>query len=264
MSDTLMLPTSLRYGYFDCSIFGDLTVSPERTRRLFEIEYYLENGRNTFSNGVSYRIKRHHVLIGRPGEKCNSELPFRTKFLKFEVAGILADILSSLPTYFPAFHTYEIEKHFDALIALGAQKDADPLLIQSNLLSLLSFFIKDGKLSQDAESGIARSVEKAKNYIHAHYTEQIKLSDIASAANLSPSYFHSLFTSHTGITPHTYVTECRIAGARELLCATSLSIEEIAEKCGFGSQQYMTNVFKKHLSISPGKCRKNNRESYLN
>ena len=43
----------------------------------------------------------------------------------------------------------------------------------------------------------------------------------------------------------------------------SKPIEEIAQTCGFGSQQYLGNVFKQHLGISPGKCRKDYRESYL-
>ncbi len=230
---------------------------------MFEIEYYLENGKNTFSDDRVYRIKKHHVLIGRPGEMCNSELPFTTKFLKLEAEGAIAEALTALPSYFPAFHTYEIEKHFDALIALKTQNDADPLLLYSHLLSLLSYFIKDGTMSRDEESDVAIAVEKAKNFIHENYTKGIKLLDIASAANLSPSYFHSVFTATYGMTPHAYLTECRIAGARELLCATSLSIEEVAERCGFGTQQYLTNVFKRHLGVSPGKCRKIYRESYL-
>ena len=263
MNAVPILPDGFLCGYFDCTIFGELTVSPRRTRRLFEIEYYLENGKNTYSDDRVYRIKKHHVLIGRPGEVCNSELPFRTKFLKLEADGMLADLLSALPSYFPVGHTYEIEKHFDALIAMKAQKDADPLLTYSHLLSLLSYVIKDGRLFSEGEDPAALSVKKAKNYIHEHYTEPIKLSDIAAAANLSPSYFHSVFTSVCGMTPHAYLTECRIAGAQELLCATSLSIEQIAQRCGFGTQQYLTNVFKRQVGISPGKCRKDFRESYL-
>ena len=263
MQNAPILPSALYCGYFDCTIFGELAVSPKRTRRMYEIEYYLENGKNTFSDDRVYRIKKHYVLIGRPGEECNSELPFRTKFLKLEVEGSIAQQLDSLPSYFPALHTYEIEKHFDALIAMKAQGDGDPLLMYSHLLSLLSYLIADGSMTEEKKSDVAIAVEKAKSYIHEHCAKPIKLSDVASAANLSPSYFHSVFTASSGMTPHAYLIACRIASARELLCATSLSIEEIAQRCGFGTQQYLTNVFKQQLGISPGRCRKNDRESYL-
>ncbi len=263
MNQAPTLPSSFRCGYFDCSIFGELPRSPERKRERFEIEYYLENGKHTYSDGQAYKIKKNHVLIGRPGEICNSELPFRTYFLKLDVDGLIAETLTSLPTYFPTLHTYEIEKHFDALISLYMQENADPFLLYSHLLALLSLFTQDARLSGESDGASSLLVEKAKNYIHEHSAERINLTSIAASVNLSPSYFHSLFLAHCGITPHEYLTERRLLNARELLCVTSLSIEEIAQKCGFGSQQYLSNVFQHHLHTSPGKCRKDYRESYL-
>ncbi len=264
MHPPILLPTTFLCGYFDCSIFGDLTVSPQRTRTTFEIEYYLENGKYTYSDGKAYRIQKHHLLIGRPGEKCNSELPFKTKYLKLEAEGVLAEQLSSLPTYFQALHPFEIEQRFDRLLALRMQEeDRTSLECAATLLSLLSLIVEDGRHANTAEGTGAFFAERAKGYIRTHHAEPIKLSDIAAAVNLSPSYFHSLFTSVCGVTPHAYLTECRIASARELLCATSLPIEEIARQCGFGSQQYMANVFRSRLGISPGKCRRSYRESYF-
>ena len=42
MQDVPNLPSAFYCGYFDCTIFGELSVSPKRTRRMYEIEYYLE------------------------------------------------------------------------------------------------------------------------------------------------------------------------------------------------------------------------------
>lgn len=265
MHASITLPTSFRCGYFDCGVvFGDLTLSPKRTRTMFEIEYYLENGKHTYSAGNTYRIQKHHILIGRPGEVCNSELPFKTVFLKLEADGMLAEQLSSLPSYFPALHPFEIEQSFERLVALQVHstKNSDALACVAELLSLLSMIVSDGK-NAVADGTSTFLTERAKGYIRAHSAEAIKLSDIAAAINLSPSYFHSLFSATCGITPHDYLIECRLANARELLCATALSMDEIAQKCGFGSQQYMANVFQRHLGISPGKCRKSYREAYL-
>lgn len=264
MHKHLSLPTTFRCGYFDCSVFGDLSRSPKRTRSVFEIEYYLENGKETYSDGRSYRIQKHHILIGRPGEVCNSDLPFKTKFLKLEAEGMLAEMLSSLPSYFPAIRTFEIEAQFDRLISLQMQDQRGSSLDSSSaLLSLLSLIVGDARRNEATEGTNVFFTERAKGYIRAHCAESVRLSDIAAAVNLSPSYFHSVFTSCTGATPHAYLTECRLSMAREMLCATSLPIDEIARRCGFGSQQYMANVFHKHLGISPGKCRRAYRETYL-
>ena len=264
MNSSVTLPRSFRCGYFDCSVFGDLSHSPVRRRTLFEIDYYLENGKHTYSDGKSYRIQRQHILVGRPGEECHSELPFKTKFLKLEAEGALADALSSLPAYFPATRTFEIEASFDRLLSLRTQhKEDESFECASELLHLLSLIIGDGRRGERAEGSPALLVERAKSYLHEHYAESVNLADIAATVNLSPSYFHSVFTASEGVSPHVYLTECRLAHARELLCATSLPIEEIARRCGFGSQQYMANVFAKRLGISPGKCRRAYLESYL-
>ena len=264
MASAVTLPSDFRCGYFDCSVFGDLTTSPVRTRTVFEIEFYLENGKRTFSNGETFPIRRHHILIGRPGEAYNSELPFKTKFLKLEADGILARELSALPSYFQTLHPYEIEQCFDRLIALKTQSsECSSVALSSALLSLLSAIISDGTGAAVAEGSDTLFAERAKEFIRTHQKEQLHLSDIAAAVNLSPSYFHSLFTSVTGETPHSYLLSCRLASAKEMLCATSLTIDEIARLCGFGSQQYMSNVFRARLGISPGKCRRTYRESYL-
>ena len=86
----ITLPENIVCGYFDCSIFGNLRESPIRIRRLYEIEFYLEDGKLTYSDGVAYPIKKGCIRIGVPGESCNSILPFKTKYVKFSAEGELA------------------------------------------------------------------------------------------------------------------------------------------------------------------------------
>ena len=87
------------------------------------------------------------------------------------------------------------------------------------------------------------------------WQEDINLSVIASSVNLSSTYFHNVFTSTLNITPHDYLLEIRLSNAKRMLWESQLSIGEIAEKCGFGSQQYLTDTFKKSVGISPKKYR---------
>ena len=58
-----------------------------------------------------------------------------------------------------------------------------------------------------------------------------------------------------GISPHKYLTDVRIAAAKEMLWESTIPLAEIAEKCGFGSQQYFNDTFKKTVGISPGRYR---------
>jgi AraC-like DNA-binding protein len=41
-----------------------------------------------------------------------------------------------------------------------------------------------------------------------------------------------------------------------MLSSTALELKAIADRCGFGSQAYMTAVFRRKLGLTPGSYRK--------
>ena len=59
----LTLPENISCGFFDCSIFGDLAVSPERITTKYEIEFYLEDGKTTTTDNRTYHIKKNYIQI---------------------------------------------------------------------------------------------------------------------------------------------------------------------------------------------------------
>ncbi|MBQ8416527.1 MAG: helix-turn-helix transcriptional regulator [Clostridia bacterium] len=263
MEKEFLLPQNVLCGYFDCSEFGALTHSPKRHRSRFEIEYYLSDGKTTVSDEKVYLIRKNYILIGKPNEICNSELPFETKFLKFEAEGLLAQRLLSAPTYFPSLHPYETEKLLDELILLSSSENYDTVLFYGKLLSLLSLILDDARSETASIFPTQEMMARAQKYMCENLSSPIKLSDIAASVSLSPSYFHSLFSKMCGMTPHDYLQRERIRYAKELLATTSLTIAEIAERCGFVTQQYLNSVFKQCVGLSPGKCRKEYRKNYF-
>ena len=256
------LPERIICGYFDCSIFGDLKESPKRVRTLYEIEYYLDDGRFTYTEGVAYPIKKGHIRIGVPGERCNSLLPFKTKYVKFSADGEIGNLLQNSPRYFKCHHPLETEKMLDELISLYQSENRDGILLSGKLLVFISSVISDSKQSSVSNTR-NDAVQKAKKYIAEHISAPLTLLDIAKAVNLSPNYFHSLFVSIEGITPREYLNEQRLSLACELLRTTSNSHSDIAERCGFCNQQYMSLLFKKKKGISPKEYRKNSGRNYL-
>ena len=83
--NNISLPRTLLCGYCDCSEFGTLKTSPERTAKSFEIEYYLENAFETYLNGEKIPIYADRILIAKPGDVRYSRLPFKTAFLKYHI-----------------------------------------------------------------------------------------------------------------------------------------------------------------------------------
>ena len=86
-------------------------------------------------------------------------------------------------------------------------------------------------LSIDAEN--AALVAKACRLIESS-EEEPALNDLASAIELSPSYFHRLFKARTGLTPKDYANAHRATRIREGLM-TSNSVTEAIYGAGFNS-----------------------------
>ena len=64
------------------------------------------------------------------------------------------------------------------------------------------------------------------------------------------------FKRVTGKTINEFVLDKRIDLSKQILAFTNISIEELAEKCGFSSQSYFTRAFKKKTGLSPMQFRK--------
>lgn len=100
------------------------------------------------------------------------------------------------------------------------------------------------------------SLSRVDDYIMAHLDQELTLADLAKVAGLSPSYFLRAFKSATGRTPHRHLMERRVQQACELLRQSDRPLAEITYSCGFASQSHMTDVFKRHLDITPGRYRR--------
>ena len=102
----------------------------------------------------------------------------------------------------------------------------------------------------------SRECYKAKQYIETHYHEKITLDSLSSVCNLTKYYLGHKFTELYGKSPIAYLTDVRIAAAKDLLKTTNHSIDEIASATGFSSNSYFSQTFQKHCKISPQQYRK--------
>ncbi|MBE6554144.1 MAG: helix-turn-helix transcriptional regulator [Ruminococcaceae bacterium] len=262
MNNELLLPTKISCGYFDCSSFSSLKVSSKRICTIFEIEYFLEDGKNTFSNGIAYPIRRGYVRISVPGEERYSELPFKTKYVKFVAEGQLADILRNAPKYFYVTQGQEALALLDEIITLHTTQRWDRIRLHGKLLCYLSLLLENAN-RPSPENYKCEIVRHAEKFIKKHFGAPIKLRDVAKAVGLSPNYFHTVFSEAMGLTPREYLEEYRIKIAKKLLLTTQLTLCEIAEQCGFHTQQYLTTVFKSKLGCSPSQFRNQHQSAYV-
>ena len=257
----LTLPEQIVCGYWDCSEFGARTVSAKRQVMMYEIEFYLADGAFAYVDQKRYTIKKHYVLIAKPGQVRYSDLPFKTVYVKFPVAGALADLLKNVPEYFEASHPQLIYDLISEIILL--RKTDQYLLLHSRLLELLNVILIDSKIPINRSGKEYETIAAAQKFIEENYRFPIHLRDIAQSVHLSEIYFHRIFTEAIGISPHQYLINCRIAAAKQLLLDTENSLSYVAETLGFGCQQYFNKVFKKETGMTPSQYRKSVQQNYL-
>lgn len=260
----IVLPKTVDCGYFDSKKhFGSFSQSPRRTVQKYEIELYLSDGGATYINGRRVEIRKDYFVITKPGYERYSILPFETVFIRLEAQGELAAVLDNLPDYFFALHSRRFRELLHEMIVMNESGNVDRLILGSNLLKLISYLERDARADMRGVGLRYKMMHEAKRYIEQHFQESISGEDIARSVNLSESRLRYLFKLAYGYSPHRYLTDVRIAAAKELLWNTDIPISDISESCGFGCQQYLNEVFKKNVGVSPGEYRKNFSDKYL-
>lgn len=114
----------------------------------------------------------------------------------------------------------------------------------SRVLASTAFAKADG----DVES---RRIHKVKQHIHEHYSEEIRLEELASLAGMSTSAFCRFFKTHTGRTVMDYVIDIRLGNAARLLVDTTAPISEICWQCGFNNLSNFNRIFKAKRGYTP-------------
>ena len=105
--------------------------------------------------------------------------------------------------------------------------------------------------AMNVHDGESSRVNKAKEYIAEHYTEEIKLEHLAAQAAMAPSAFSRFFKQHTGRSPVDYIIDVRLGMAARMLVDTSTSISEICYACGFNNLSNFNRTFKARRGYTP-------------
>jgi len=79
--------------------------------------------------------------------------------------------------------------------------------------------------------------------------------ELAAHCCVSESRLYHIFKSQLGTTPVRFRNELRVENAAMLLRSTNLSIDAIAEKCGFHSAAYLRKTFRDSTGLPPSEYR---------
>ncbi len=100
-----------------------------------------------------------------------------------------------------------------------------------------------------------RQLRVINDYVESHLDRKLSLAELAGLLFMSLSHFERLFRASVGCSPYRYVLNRKIERARGLLLNTSLSLQQIAEACGFANQSHFTRHFTRQVGVSPARFR---------
>ncbi|NJR48347.1 MAG: helix-turn-helix transcriptional regulator [Leptolyngbyaceae cyanobacterium CSU_1_3] len=135
-------------------------------------------------------------------------------------------------------------------------KMGGPLLVDSLRTALAIHLLRNYCTTQPKQFNETKGLSQLKlqqitEYVRENLHQEIKLTELAAIAQLSPYYFLRLFKQTTKVTPHQYILRCRIEQAKVLLQQSELSLAEIATQVGFCDQSHLTRYFKRLLGVTP-------------
>ena len=99
------------------------------------------------------------------------------------------------------------------------------------------------------------------HHIEKNLSSSINIETMCYISGISRNQLFTEFKRELGMTPHSFVIECRIAEARRMLEESSMSIKEISDSCGFENIEVFYRTFKQFTSLPPGEYR-NSYSSY--
>jgi AraC-like DNA-binding protein/ligand-binding sensor protein len=125
-----------------------------------------------------------------------------------------------------------------------------------SILRLLTIFAQhlstlSNQLSVTEASAEVPAVTKARLFIAEHQADELSLTQVASAVNMSAFYFCKTFKKATGMTFTDYLARVRIEKVKNLLLNPHKRVSEAAYEAGFQSLSQFNRVFRRIAGESP-------------
>ncbi|WP_158949981.1 AraC family transcriptional regulator [Pseudodesulfovibrio cashew] len=136
-------------------------------------------------------------------------------------------------------------------------RSEDAFLIHESFLSVFSRLLgRHGEYRLYPRPGSEpRKVAEARSILDERFAESLGLDEVAALCGCSACHLIRLFRRETGMSPHAYLVERRLACAKALL-AEGASLVEVALDTGFADQSHLARRFKLRFGITPGRYRR--------
>jgi AraC family transcriptional regulator len=109
---------------------------------------------------------------------------------------------------------------------------------------------------RNSKGGMAPStLRRCIEFMEAHLTGVLRLSELAREAGISTSHFVRSFRQSTGKTPYQFLLHRRVERAQVLMRDPRTSLVEVALATGFADQHHFARVFRRITRVTPSRYR---------
>lgn len=224
---------------------------------LYLLVYVCDGELNVNSRGQHIIAKRDQIVLFDCRHPHIYSCPSHANLLWFHFDGnssqhYVNKLYQQHGILFDGEHIHRLKKYFELILSCSRQIIVNEHQISVYIHSVLSGLATSGLNTVQTVSALLPVFQ----YIQNHYHETIELEQLAQRSNLSVSHLIRTFRKHTHSTPHEYLLSYRLRQAKHLLLTTSMTIERIAEKCGFNSASHFARAFRHSHDITPTQFRK--------
>jgi len=97
----------------------------------------------------------------------------------------------------------------------------------------------------------AQQVISAIHLLRDRFAEPVRITELASVAQMSPSAFHRQFKAITSMTPLQYQKRLRLLEARRLMVSHAMNVETAAFQVGYESPSQFSREYSRMFAMSP-------------
>jgi len=99
-------------------------------------------------------------------------------------------------------------------------------------------------------------LDRAVAYIRENFRRGVSVKELSHVVYLSPRQLHRKFVDTFGVSPQAFIIKLRVQAACEALQREGSQIADVATDLGFCDQSSFTQLFQKHVGLTPLKYQK--------
>lgn len=233
-------------------------VFPRHTHDNYGIGLIVRGAQRSWSGRGTVEAGRGSLITCNPGE-VHDGMPIagpRTWKMLYATPDLIADLARDIADgariEFEFTHPVigadsEHVRRFEVAYAAATEGDGERLCVDEALTLLFGGLLNKAPLRSARACGIGR----AKALIDDDPGAAITLAALSRETGLSRFQVVRAFAKETGLTPHAYMVQRRLAAARSMI-VRRVPLVEVANACGFADQSHFTRHFRRSYGITPG------------